>query len=200
MDELNSLKELIPILAFLLPGFLTTQLIDLWVVTKPKEFPDKIVQAFVFTIVNLLCFSILRYIVESFGCCTFDHDQFFTPGNLVLMIVCSVAIALCCAYEMKNERILSFLRTENITKKTAKPSTWLDVFSNQQKFIVVHLEDGRRIYGWPSLYSDDPTEESLYLEEASWLDDDNEMLNDPRISIFLTAKSGIKLIEFLDPS
>ena len=54
MKEFAEIKEIIPILIFLLPGFLTAKMLDLWVVTKPKDVFDRIVQAFVFTFINLL--------------------------------------------------------------------------------------------------------------------------------------------------
>ena len=52
MDDFKELKEIVPILIFLLPGFLTGKMLDLLVVAKSKDVFDRIVQAFVFTFIK----------------------------------------------------------------------------------------------------------------------------------------------------
>lgn len=197
MGDFKELKDIIPILIFLLPGFLTGKMLDLLVVAKQKDVFDRIVQAFVFTFINLLCFSVVRWLLESFSPLTFDRVQFFTVGNLLITIFCAVGIALACSYEVRNERLINWLREKRITKKGYKPSTWLETFENEEKYVVVHLNDGRRVYGWPSYYSDEPNERAIYLVNASWLDDQNNFMNSSPISILLDEKTGIQFVEFL---
>jgi Family of unknown function (DUF6338) len=200
MDEIKhftELKELIPILTFLLPGFLTAKVVDLMVITKEKDVFDKLIQAVVFTFINLLAFTFARKVIESALCYRFNRDEPLSFGNLFLMVICSLSIGLLCCYEIRNEKFLDRLREFKFTKKTYKPSTWVDVFSHRERFIVVHLEDGRRIYGWPRFYSDDPAEREIFLENASWLSEKNEFVNNPPIGILLSEKSGIQFIEFV---
>jgi hypothetical protein len=197
MDDFKSITEIVPILFFLLPGFLTAKMLELLVIAKPKDVFDRVVQAFVFTFVNLVCFTFARWCIEKMFNVNFDHVEFFTAKNLLLMAACAAVIAVVCSYEMKNEHVLNLLRKVNVTKKTYKSCTWVETFDHAEKFVVVHLKDGRRIYGWPRFYSDDPTERAIFLEAASWLGDKNELLNTPRISILLDVNSGIQLIEFL---
>ena len=88
MDDFKEIKEIIPILIFLLPGFLTGKILDLMVVAKPKDVFDRIVQAFVFTFVNLLCFSVIRWLLEKNLKITFDHDQFFDwPPRVIPLLM-----------------------------------------------------------------------------------------------------------------
>jgi|ERR1017187_7011141 hypothetical protein len=198
-DTLKDAKELVQVLIFLLPGFLTTKVIDLLVIRRALDSFDKVVQAFVFTFVNMIAFNFLRYVIEHcIGKQIFNRNDFFTAGNLGLMIVCSLSVGLCCAVEMNKEPILQRIRKWGWTKKTYKPGVWTETFQHAEKFVVVHLQDGRRIYGWPRFYSDKDDEHALYLEEASWLDDKNNLLNQSRISMFLDEKSGIQLVEFVD--
>jgi len=199
MKEFAEIKEIIPILIFLLPGFLTAKMLDLWVVTKPKDVFDRIVQAFVFTFINLLCFALVRWSIECSFDFKFDRDQVFAPENLLLMMGCAVGIAVACSFEMNNEWLLKWLRERKITKKTYKPSTWGETIEHVERYAVVHLNDGRRIYGWPKFYSDDPNERAIFLEKASWLDENNNLINDPPISILVDGNSGIQFIEFLQP-
>ena len=204
MDDLKELKDLISVLYFLLPGLLSLAIINRLVVSKDKDVFDKIVRAFLFTFINLVLFAAIRWILELIPGIAFDRGEYFTPGNLFLMISCAVAIGFAWAYELNNEPILQRLREPKgwkwrFTRRTYKPSTWYETFFSMQKYVVVHLEDGRRVYGWPRFFSDDPNERAVFLEDASWLNDKNGFVNDPRISVFLDKSSGIKLIEFLEP-
>ena len=196
IKDFKDLKELIPILVFLLPGFLTCKVLDILVIRKERDTFDKFVQALVFTFANLALFVVVRAVVEFFTDVEFDR-QSLSVGNVILMTFCSVGIGLACAYEIRNELILGLLHRRNFTKKTYNLSTWIDTFSVSEKFVVVHLEDGRRIYGWPKFYSDEPGERAVFLQDATWLDESNKPLNDPLISILLDEKSGIQFVEFI---
>ncbi len=197
-DVLKDLKDIIPILLFLLPGFLTTKVISLLAVRRESDSFDKVIQAFVFTFVNMLCFSVVRWILEHLSGLRFDRVDFYTTANLILMVSCSVGIGLACSWEINNEPLLKKLRSWGLTKKTYKPGVWMETFQHVERYVVVHLVDGRRVYGFPRFYSDRDGERSLFLENASWLNDQNDLLNQTRMSIFLDEKSGILLIEFVD--
>jgi len=196
MDEV---KELVPILLFLLPGFVSVGILEILCVRKAKDVFGRVVEALIFTMLNLASFLVLRSLLEYVGA-KFSHDQFLTPSNVALMTLCALAIGIAFAAEINNEWLLGQLNNRfHITRKTAKPSTWNETWTHAAKFVVVHLDDGRRIYGWPTFYSDDPEERALFLEDASWLDDENRLINEAApISMFLDKQSGIKLIEFVE--
>jgi hypothetical protein len=188
IGDFKDLRELIPILIFLLPGFLTAKVLDVLVIRKERDVFDKFVQALVFTFANLALFVVMRWIIESWTSAEFDR-QSLSVGNVFLITSCSIGIGLACAFEIRNELMLDLLHRLRFTKKTYNLAS--------EKFVVVHLEDGRRIYGWPKFYADEPGERAIFLQEASWLDDTNKALNDPLISILLDEKSGIQLVEFI---
>lgn len=199
--EIADVKDLFPVLLFLLPGFVSVGIVEVLCVRKAKDVFGRIVEALIFTMLNLACFLLSRALLESIPWVKFDHDEFFTTGNVTLMAVCAICIGVIFAAEINNEWLLSVLNNKlHLTRKTAKPSTWNETWTHAQKFVVVHLDDGRRIYGWPTFYSDEPEERALFLEDASWLDEDNRLINeDSPISILLDKHSGIKLVEFLEP-
>ena len=196
--ELDKISDLIPMLFFLFPGLVSTGVMNALVIRKPKDVFDKVVEALIFTMFNLTLFVLMRWILERIPDVHFDRDDFYTVGNISLITACSIALALVMAAEMNNEWLLQRLRNWGITRKTAKPSTWIETFAQSQRFVVVHLKDGRRVYGWPTFYSDTPKERAIYLESATWLEDNNMPINDPPISILLDKESGIKLIEFVE--
>ncbi len=198
MDPFKGLNDLLPILVFLLPGFLSSGIVSMLVVRKPRETFDKCIEALIFTTINLAVFAVGRSGMEMTKWVSFDRRDFFSAGNLSLMTAVSVFIGLAWAYEATNEYVFRFLRWLRVTRKTLKVSTWSETFVDNQKFVIVHLKDDRRIYGWPRFYSDDPSERAVFLENASWLTEDNQYVNQERISILLDKESGILLIEFLN--
>jgi len=212
-SQLTDFSKLIPILVFLLPGFLTMGVIEVLVVSRPRDTLDKIVLAFVLTFLNLLLFSLVRWFCEKTGsllylagaavCSSwkFDHEHFYTVGNLMLMMICAVGIGLAWSYEATNERILERLRLTNFTTRTHKPSTWRETFVQKKgKWIVVHLKDGRRIYGFPLHYSDGPEERAIHLEPAFWLttEADGTTTQSPPTTLLLDNNIEIRFIEFVE--
>jgi hypothetical protein len=113
---------------------------------------------------------------------------------------CAVLVGLGWYYEANNQRLFGLLQRLRITIKTTRPSIWIDVFSENDDYVVAHLQDGRRVYGWPSLYSDDPVDRAIYLTEATWLDEDGRSINDPPIGILLDKESGIEFVSEKEPA
>ena len=183
-DPFKGLRELLPILVFLLPGFVSSGIVEMLVVRKSRETFDKCVEALIFTTINLAVFFIARWLLELIPHVHFGKDNYFTAGNLTLMTASSVAIGIVCANEATNEHIFKRLRDRRITRKTLKVSTWNETFVSEQRWVIVHLKDDRRIYGWPLFYADDPADRAIYLQPASWLREDDTFVNDPRIGIF----------------
>lgn len=57
-----------------------------------------------------------------------------------------------------------------LTKRSSRPSEWYDAFyEGTTPFVVIHLKDARRLYGWVKFYPDLPTEGHLLLCDAEWL-------------------------------
>lgn len=197
MEPIKNLKEVFPVLLFFFPGFVSVAVVELLVVRKEKDAYSRTIEAFLFTVLNLLMFLVARAALEQFSRVRLAHDDVLTIGNVFLVSFCSVCIGLACAYELTNEVVLAKLRQWNFSRKTAKASTWLETFVHAPKFVVIHLDDGRRIYGWPRFYSDNAEDRTVFLEEATWLDEENRIVNEEPISILLDKNSGIKFIEFL---
>jgi hypothetical protein len=196
-EDLTKLKDLIPILVFLLPGFVSTGIVSLLVVRRPVEPFARVVEAVIFTTINLIVFAVLKRLLAHIPFLAIHSKSFFTAGNLALMGFCAVLVGLAWSYEANNQRLFAFLQRLRITIKTTRPSIWIDVFSENDTYVVAHLQDGRRVYGWPSLYSDDPVDRAIYLTEATWLDEGGRSINDPPIGILLDKESGIAFIEFV---
>ena len=84
--ELDKLSALIPILLFLLPGLVTTGVVDALVVRKPKDAFDKVIEALIFTMLNLALFVIVRWLLELVPKIQFHRDNFYTVGNISMKL------------------------------------------------------------------------------------------------------------------
>ena len=60
----------------------------------------------------------------------------------------------------------------------------------------VRLSDGRRLFGWPLYYSNQPEEGLLYLYDPAWIDKDGKYIDLDAHGILLTRKDGIDSIVF----
>jgi hypothetical protein len=183
--DLKELKDLIPVLVFLLPGLVSTGIVSLLVFRKPVEPFTRVIEAFIFTMINLVLFAVVRQLVANIPGVQLGNDSFFTTVNLSIMTICSVLLGLVWSWEANNQIIFKFLRWLRVTQKTTKPSIWVDVLSEINNYVVVHLKDGRRVFGWPRRYSDDYGERAIFLEKATWLTEDGQAVNDPLMCILI---------------
>jgi hypothetical protein len=100
--DLTKLQDLIPILVFLLPGFVSTGIVSLMVVRKPQEVFSRVVEAVIFTATNLAVFFIAKAILSRIAVLsvtfkhflTVDSHRFFTAGNLTMLALYAVGIGL----------------------------------------------------------------------------------------------------------
>jgi hypothetical protein len=74
---------------------------------------------------------------------------------------------------------------------------WSGAFYNLESWVVVHLESGTRIFGWPAHFADSPEEGSAFLTHAAYLGDDGDVVEIAGPGILLTKESGIRMVEFL---
>ena len=170
--DLKDLNDLLPVLLFLLPGFVSAGIVGLLAVRKPVEPFSRVIEALIFTMLNLVLFTVIKRLVTKVCHMKLDEKDFFTAGNLLILSACALAIGLAWSYEANNQRLFSFLRKCKITQKTTKPSVWVDILTRNRKFVIVDLKNGRRVYGWPAAFSEEASERSIYLEQATWLLDD----------------------------
>jgi tetrahydromethanopterin S-methyltransferase subunit C len=117
-EDLTKLKDLIPILVFLLPGFVSTGIVSLLVVRRPVEPFARVVEAVIFTTINLIVFAVLKRLLAHIPFLAIHSKSFFTAGNLALMGFCAVLVGLAWSYEANNQRLFAFLQRLRITIKT----------------------------------------------------------------------------------
>lgn len=142
-------NEIISLLSYLLPGFISAWVYyGLTAYPKPSQF-ERIVQALIFSVIVQIIvngtqclFSVANRYVVNIGYWT-------KSWTLTSSIIFAFMIGLLFARFANNDRIHSILRKWSFTAQTSYPSEWFGVFSQNKTYVVLHLKDGRRLYGWP---------------------------------------------------
>lgn len=193
--------EAFGILAILLPGFVSSTILDSVVVRKPKDSLPRIIEALVFS------FLIYAILVALLGVPAFEvpgSSQDLSrvvdlPTNRVFVIgalVLSVVLPLVMGFLLTTDLHMRLLRWCRISNKTARETTWLDVFSEQRRYVIVNLTGKRRVFGWPQYYSNDRDEGLLYLFNPAWVNEDGTYTKLNIHGLFLVESDSIETIEF----
>ncbi|MGY2282914.1 DUF6338 family protein [Pseudomonas gingeri] len=169
MDDL--VKDVIPLLQYLIPGFLTAWIFySLTAFKRPDTF-GQIVQALIFTFVVhgvVLAIGALCLWVGSKGFVIGKWDE---KAEAFWSFVISVLIGLLSCYLATSDKLHNWLRSRDITEQTSYPNEWYSTFSRYPRFVVLHLNDERRLYGWPSEWPNEPTQGQFVIQNPAWLDD-----------------------------
>ncbi len=189
-------KEIIDILTYLLPGFVAAWVYyGLTSFPKPTQF-ERIVQALIFTALIQGIVGSIKWISLSVGKYWFVLGNWDDEKRLIVSIIIALIFGgVFCKYS-NNDKVHKFLRKRDITKLTSYPSEWYGAFANHETFIVLHLNDRRRIYGWPSEWPSQPDTGYFSMTNAEWLSDDSSIeLNN--VSSILIPASEVKFVEFM---
>ena len=196
---MNITTETLTVFLLLMPGFVSSAVLNAIVVRQAKDRVASIAEALVFSFV-------IYGFLAPFGRSPVDlevtssgiYRPTVTPELLPYAIVLAVGLALVLGFSITNDYHMQLLRKLGITASTARVNTWLDIFIDQRRrYVVVTFADGRRLFGWPEYYSNDTTEGLLYVSNAAWIGDDDEYTDLGVHGILLTNKDSIESIMFM---
>ena len=187
-------SEVVSILVFLLPGFVAAAVFySLTSYPKPNEF-GQVIQALVFTMVGQSIAWTLRQIVG-------PETSWPIGFEATVSVLCAVTFALIVAYIANNDIAHRFFRRIRLTRENSYPSEWYASFArNPESYVILHLRDGRRIYGWPIEWPSRPEQGHFRIIEAQWL---TEGVNDstseeiPEISAIVVSVEDVAMVEFI---
>lgn len=175
---------------------------------RPATF-NQIVQALIFTaIIQAAVYAINWLSHRALG-------TSFTPeGEFVLAVAIAIPGGLLAVRLANNNTVHEWLRywpryerwrkkvpwlpKWNWTKRPSWPSQWFSAFNEHQRYIVIHLKDGRRLYGWPEEWPDHPGEGHLILMQPAWLLDNGDQAPLHMTSRIIIEAENIEIVEFLN--
>ena len=194
---MNITGETLAVFLLLMPGLLSSAVLNAIVVRQTKDRVGNIIEALVFSFV-------IYAILTPFGCSPVDlevtsngtYRPIVTPELLLYAMGLAVGLALLLGFLITNDYHMKLLRKMTVTASTARINTWLDIFIDQRRYVVVTFADGRRLFGWPEYYSNDTTEGLLYVSDPAWIGEDDEYTDLDVHGMLLTNKDRIESIVF----
>ena len=195
--------EALQILIFLIPGFISSTILNALVVRKKKGTLAKIVESLIFSLFIYTFYSLVVNkspiaLLDVGGLTTFSYDG----KAFLLLFGFSFIIPLILGFLTVKDYHMKFARFLKLSKRTSRGSVWFDVFYEQETHIIINFSNGRRIFGWPMYYSDDPDYQYIYLDKPSWVVQDEQTKESKYIEldiegILITPEQKIESIEFL---
>lgn len=161
-------NDVILLLQYLLPGFLVAWIFyGLIPQAKPSEF-ERVVQALIFALLVKVAMLAVRAVTLfcgrwlAVGTWTGDTELVWSPVLAISLGLLFVALA-------NSDRIHERLRTWGLFHRSASPSEWYRVLSHYPRYIILKLQDGRYLYGWPQLWPADQNRGHFYMVRAAWV-------------------------------
>lgn len=174
----------IELLMFLLPGLVST-CVFYSLVPSPPPSPFK------YTI-NALLFTALTQAVSL-------SLPWFSVSSIVPYVIAAL-LGTGAAISVNRDFPHRILRPLGITMETSYPSewysTWWRLFSEEPWFVVLHMQDESRLYGWPVEWPSHPTEGHFRIENGGWLDEDNNVI-EPEVHAILVPMNSVETVEFM---
>lgn len=183
---MNGIPNMNPLatLLLLLPGFLTAEIIGLLVLREDRKILDRLIQALLFTFLAHMLWTPLSWL--------FNSD----PTNLLGLGVCAVIWGVVFTIIINLGWLHGILRKARLTQAASRPSEWYDAFYDKQEHTILHLHDGRRIFGWPLLYPSRPDKGHILLEGAEWLDRQGKTKQFRRVDVLVNV-NDVRFVEFV---
>lgn len=189
-------QEFIAAIAYLLPGFVCAwAYYGLTSHPKPSQF-ERIVQALIFTFIIRAALGPVQWGMEWIGAWVAIRPWDDSSSHLASLIL---AIFMGCffAYIVNMDALHRWLRKFRLTTRTSHPSEWFYVFSQTVTFVVLHLCDGRRLYGWPKEWPIECDKGQFYIMLPAWILEDGSQLDLPELDGILIQVTDVKWVEFV---
>ncbi|WP_265451669.1 DUF6338 family protein [Aeromonas salmonicida] len=195
---MDNIKEIIPLIMFLVPGFLAAWIFySLTPYLKPEPF-ERIIQALIFTLITQAASIIIKELCFLMGkiCSLGVWD---TTSDTFLSTISAAIIGLTFSYYANNNKLHEKLRVLGFTKETSYPSEWHSTFSSDEgvTYIVLQFNDDRRLMGWPREWPVNPKEGYFKIEDPMWLIEGGNNIDLQPLQCVLVNVQDVKWIEFM---
>lgn len=189
-------KDLASLLSFLVPGFIAAALFySLTAHPKSSEF-ERVIEALIFTVV-------VRPFVTMYRETALFLGRFISLGKwteeveLIWSIGAGVCLGLSLSIVSNRDLFHSMMRARGWSSQTAFPSEWFSALVRNKSWLVLHLKDQRRLFGWPEEWPDQSDRGHFLMDQPEWLLDDNERLPIYQTEKILINAVDVVMIEFV---
>jgi len=188
--------QAIALLAYLLPGFLAAMVFYGFTShPKPSQF-ERVVQALVLTFVVQASTLLVRWPLEWIGS-FWPLREWDKTSDALVSVVLAIALGAALAHFANTDKAYAWLRRRGLTSRTSHPSEWYCVFSQKVMFVILHMNDERRLYGWPKEWPIEPDKGQFYIMLPCWIQPNEEQIDLPQLDGILIQARDVKWVEFV---
>ncbi len=195
-------QAVITVLTYLLPGFITSELLHV-LTPAPRPIPfERVVRALIFTMLVQLGVSVVDFALRRFGSAGLTAGNWIEPSRLGLSVVVAVVLGVLFAWIANADRLHGALRLLRVTRQTSYSSEWYGAFSKNVGYIVLHLEGKRRLLGWPVEWPSTPGKGHFVMANAEWLSDEigGRSIELAEVNQILVKAEDVEMIELMKVS
>lgn len=192
--------ETINLMLLLIPGFVSRIIFNLIRRRSSTAIFDKITESLIFTFLIYLSSNFIQtwtplaQVSNVNNKLTYEltNDPCFLLSIFGITLILPIILGSIVHYDLH----MRLFRKLHITDRTSRDTAWDDVFTDEKRFLTLHLNDEKRITGWPTYYSNNQDQGFIYLTQSAWLDINNEYI-DTESNGLLFDKEQIQYIEFM---
>lgn len=192
-------KDSVALFAYLLPGFLAAWVLyGLTSQTKPSQF-ERVVQALIFTFIIQALLPLAQSVCLAAGE-IYVVRAWDKASEQIATLLLALLLGILLAYYTNTDSLHVWLRNKGLTTRTAYPSEWFGVFSQRVRYVVLHFNDERRLYGWPKEWPNESEKGHFYIMQPMWLsvDENSKPIELPGVDGLLVSAKDVKWVEFMN--
>lgn len=193
-------SEIVGIIFHLLPGFIAA-----WVfyglTGYQRDSPfERVVNALILTVIIQVLVFAARQLLFVIGV-EFAWGTWTEEVALTWSVGLAFMVGVGLAFGANNDLPHRWLRRKRpglrLTTNTAGPSEWYGAFAGNRRYVVLHLSDGRRLFGWPTEWPDRPDRGHFVIERAAWLIWDGRTVPLHKVKSILIPADSVRMVEFM---
>ncbi|WP_075285907.1 DUF6338 family protein [Xanthomonas campestris] len=190
----NLFCEATPLLMFLLPGFLSAWIFyGLTSHPKPSQF-ERTVEALVFTFVVQGATKILKMGLIAAGQ-TLSVGNWTSDTQTIWSIVVAGALGVGVAAAVNKDTFHSWLRRQGFTSRTSHPSEWFCILDSNPAYVILQLQDGRRLTGWPKEWPVSPSSGQFYVQQPAWITEEGALVELVTLDGIIIHATDVRWVE-----
>jgi hypothetical protein len=191
----------------LLPGFSAAYIVQALASRRSQSDLERVIEAIVFSFIIYVFYAPLNhgnlpFHIQSDSASKGNDTVLWEPAQLAWLAAVTLVFSLVAVAYIRFD-VNRFFRLIHLSERTTRNSIWNDIFESEAidgQPVQVEMTDGMSVLGNLLYYSDVADDASLYLTEASWVDEDGNTTSIPGPGILLTKSSGIRSVSLLNPA
>jgi hypothetical protein len=192
-------KDVLVLIYKLLPGFLTAWVFFGLTAHKRGNPFERVVQALVYSVFIQIPVELIRMTLLGLGgiCSVGPWTEEIA---LFYSLPIAIGLGLAFAWVANNNVVHKRLYKWGVSTRTSYPTELFGlVKEDARRFVVLHLKDGRRLYGWPYEWPDYQDEGRFIIVQAEWLTDENESRPLTGVEKVILPASAVEMVETMEP-